>query len=482
MANDVKNKKVSPLPYDENGRPLAGLALPIVDGSGNITGWAPVSTVDEGDGTLTLRVAADIVADNVVLNIDPNINVEKYGGTEQTGADLTPLFEHLDTDLSDLDTKLQAISDNTNEVEGDLVDINTSLGTLIAKDYATETTLSLVKSNLDEIALDTDNLALIKAKTDNLDVALSTRATEATLALIKAKTDNLDTTLSSLKTYTKVGSTDQTAANAKWLKTAADGTVAVDGSAVIQPISATSLPLPLGAAAEATLATRLADATFAGRIGEVQASPTANTLLGRVKDIVTQLTTQVRGLFDSAGNAITSTIVGASRAVDVNVVQSQSSSSTAVDLGQAFGLAFDFSLPAAGTFNPVLLLKNPAASGKRIRITRINLGVTVSNVAAIWRIFVDPTTTANGTAVTPVNLNIGGASNPATISQTFTTPTVTANGTSIFRYEAGQNVSSTEIVGDALFVINPGHTLLLTGDPLSNNRNTVVTVYWTEVV
>ena len=43
-------------------------------------------------------------------------------------------------------------------------------------------------------------LALIKAKTDNLDAALSTLATQATLALIKAKTDNLDALLSSLAT------------------------------------------------------------------------------------------------------------------------------------------------------------------------------------------------------------------------------------------------------------------------------------------
>lgn len=40
----------------------------------------------------------------------------------------------------------------------------------------------------------------------------------------------------------------------------------VDGSAVTQPVSAVSLPLPTGAATEATLATRLADATFTGRI------------------------------------------------------------------------------------------------------------------------------------------------------------------------------------------------------------------------
>lgn len=42
-------------------------------------------------------------------------------------------------------------------------------------------------------------------------------------------------------------------------------------------------------ATQATLATRLADATFTGRIGEVQASPTANTVLDRLKTLATLL-------------------------------------------------------------------------------------------------------------------------------------------------------------------------------------------------
>lgn len=120
-------------------------------------------------------------------------------------------------------------------------------------------------------------LALIKASTDNLDVALSTRAvtgltdaqlratpvpvsgpltdtqlrasavpvsaaalplpagaaTEATLALIKAKTDNLDVALS---TRAVTGLTD----------------AQLRASPV--PVSAAALPLPAGAATEATLA------------------------------------------------------------------------------------------------------------------------------------------------------------------------------------------------------------------------------------
>ena len=52
-----------------------------------------------------------------------------------------------------------------------------------------------------------------------------------------------------------------------------------------QPISASSLPLPTGAASQATLATLLLESTFIGRIGEVQSIPTANTVLDRLKSI-----------------------------------------------------------------------------------------------------------------------------------------------------------------------------------------------------
>lgn len=51
----------------------------------------------------------------------------------------------------------------------------------------------------------------------------------------------------------------------------------VDGSAVTQPVSAASLPLPTGAATETTLGTRLADATFTGRINTLGQKTMANS-------------------------------------------------------------------------------------------------------------------------------------------------------------------------------------------------------------
>lgn len=56
------------------------------------------------------------------------------------------------------------------------------------------------------------------------------------------------------------------------------GAALVDGSAVTQPISAASLPLPTGAATEATLATRASEATLATRLADATFTARINTL------------------------------------------------------------------------------------------------------------------------------------------------------------------------------------------------------------
>ena len=137
----------------------------------------------------------------------------------------------------------------------------------------------------------------------NLDVALSTRASEATL-LTRASaanqtngtqltriTDGVDTALVTAAgallvdasatiqpvsgTVTANQGTAAAVASAWPTKitdgvdtanVTAAGALQVDGSAVTQPISAVALPLPTGAATEATLLTRVADATITARL------------------------------------------------------------------------------------------------------------------------------------------------------------------------------------------------------------------------
>lgn len=135
-------------------------------------------------------------------------------------------------------------------------------------------------------------LALIKAKTDNLDVLLSTRtkpadtqpvsaaslplpsgaSTEATLALIKAKTDNLDVLLSTRTKPADAQSVTGPLTDAQ-----------LRASAV--PVSLASQPLPTGAATEATLALEQSTVAKDATLGTLSGTPSAYSVLDRLNQI-----------------------------------------------------------------------------------------------------------------------------------------------------------------------------------------------------
>lgn len=177
---------------------------------------------------------------------------------------------------------------------------NTTLASLLTElqakaDLAETQPVSLASAPLPADAATQTTLALIKAKTDNLDVLLSTRtkpadtqpvsaaslplpsdaATQTTLALIKAKTDNLDALLSLVATQATLASlltelqlkadltetqpvsgpltdTQLRAATVPISGTvtanAGSGTLAVSGPVTDAQLRATAVPVSLGAA------------------------------------------------------------------------------------------------------------------------------------------------------------------------------------------------------------------------------------------
>ena len=95
-------------------------------------------------------------------------------------------------------------------------------------------------------------------------------ATEATLALIKAKTDNLDVALSTRAitglTNTELRASAVPVSGTFWQATQpVSGTVTANAGTGTFAVSAASLPLPSGAATEITLATLLSETTFTNR-------------------------------------------------------------------------------------------------------------------------------------------------------------------------------------------------------------------------
>lgn len=131
-------------------------------------------------------------------------------------------------------------------------------------------------------------------------------ATEATLVAVKADTARLDVNLS-----TRASASAQTDGSQKAQVVNGANRLAIDasGRAAIQN------PPNLNV----TLSSRLAEATFIGRIGEVQATPTANTLLGRLKDIYDAIIARWNTLGQKA-MAASAPIVIASDQSDLDVV------------------------------------------------------------------------------------------------------------------------------------------------------------------
>ena len=151
-----------------------------------------------------------------------------------------------------------------------------------------------------------------------------------------------------------------------------------------------------------------------------------------------------------------------------------------VRANKVYTIAEQMAMASSAADNPLILIKNPAASGKILYLYKVIVACSVTNVATVFKYFANPTITANGAAVTASNNNIGGGG-PASVMLTYSLPTITANGTIYSIQTYGQNSNSISVVEDMSIAINPGSNFLITGKPGSNNREATITVVWAEV-
>lgn len=153
--------------------------------------------------------------------------------------------------------------------------------------------------------------------------------------------------------------------------------------------------------------------------------------------------------------------------------------SAIADQGNLFSVATVLTAANASVDNPVLLIRNPAGSGKSLFIWRGRFGSTITNVAMAFKIFSNSTVTAVGTPLTVINRNIGG-SNPATVALVTSLPSVSANGALITALNVGQNNNSIDMNEEFAIKLNQGNSLMITAAPSSNGREATVSVVWQE--
>lgn len=193
----------------------------------------------------------------------------------------------LATSDSTAQTTLAAIAASVDGLEGALA------GTLAVSDATTHTTLSAIDGHVDglEAALGTTSDA---AASDNGSLIAITKQLRTLLGSTLATSD----TTAQGYLATLVTQTDQ-------LETLLGGTLAV---------SAAALPLPAGAASAARQDTgNTSLASLDTKLGEVQASPTANTVLDRLKALATGITGLLTGIVLAAGTNLIGKVIGGLR-------------------------------------------------------------------------------------------------------------------------------------------------------------------------
>jgi hypothetical protein len=280
------------------------------------------------------------------------------------------------------------------------LDVNVGSGTVNVGNFpSTQPVSGTVTANLGTLngAATAANQSTEIGSLSSIDGKLTDVATQTTLAAIKAKTDNLDTALSGVKTGTdKIPASPATAGNQTTANTSlasidtktiqgitADydtgaGTQNVEivgfalpksGGAVAggtasdpirndptgtttQPVSVSSLPLPTGAATEATLAngaTAANQSTLNTRVGDVtETAPSTDTASSGLNGRLQRIAQRITSLIALVPSALTGS--GNFKVAVVESTASQTVSGTVTaNLGTIAGVATEATLANAAT-------------------------------------------------------------------------------------------------------------------------------------
>lgn len=145
--------------------------------------------------------------------------------------------------------------------------------------------------------------------------------------------------------------------------------------------------------------------------------------------------------------------------------------------GQTYTASIDFESVGQTTEKGMIYLKNPSDSGVRVFVTHLVFSTDCTSTRSKYRVYLDPTTTADGTSLT-VNNCAAIDSPPSSAIELYKYPTVTANGDLVTMKQVP--AASPSFGQNRVFLIDPGHELLasVTNDII--NAATFVQIYWVE--
>lgn len=152
-------------------------------------------------------------------------------------------------------------------------------------------------------------------------------------------------------------------------------------------------------------------------------------------------------------------------------------------VNNTFGMvASAFNITPANADQVAIYIKNPSGSGKTLVFQQFEVannatsGAT-TNAEVLFKLFANPTSSANGTAATINTTSVG--SGATTAMTAFTSPTVSANGTLLYSGIV-YNGTPTFPKDMTIFRLAPNNNLLITLNSGVNNTAVNVTVLWSE--
>jgi hypothetical protein len=195
-----------------------------------------------------------------------------------------------------------------------------------------------------------------------------------------------------------------------------------------------------------------------------------------MSDLPTTETSEVT-IADSAGtNKLMVNADGSLNVVDA--------SSSLADTDKIFQISETINITGGGTENNFLLIRNPSASGKKLKLIDVTTGFTNTvSVMAYFKLYSSPTITAVGSGLT-IKAGRIGSGVPASVMTAYSTPTISVRGSQYLAYTASGGSSiyaSYHLDIDQSIIIDPGYDVLLTGTPDGTNRGVLITVRWAEV-
>lgn len=237
----------------------------------------------------------------------------------------------------------------------------------------------------------------------------------------------------------------------------------VDGSGVTQPVSASSLPLPTGAATNSAIT----------GLQVTQGSTTS----GQSGDLVQGAVTTNAPTYTTAQTSpLSLTTAGALRVDGSAALQKiQSQAEYNVRAGNAYIASTGVQAATAILGNFRITFQNPNGSGKTIYIYAI-ISEGTNGTLVFASAFATPTTGLPSSSVASANLAFNGASAVAVIKADVNA-TALSGGTNFATIGISPNTRS--VIKESLFKI-PANTLIGINVPFLGTVNANLTVYWWE--